>query len=188
MHSGVQFELTARGSKLRDRFHERVVAAVNRAFPAVEYTTWAECERLLAQAQAAARLVETYDLVSEPAARLLCQSAWYLHERARYAEAEPLYKRALGIREDVLGSKHPDVASSLNYLANLHRAQGRYAEAEPLYQRALALREHVLGPEHPDIAQSLNNLAGLYYVQGHYAKAEPLYQRALALLEHVLEP
>jgi hypothetical protein len=62
---------------------ERVAAAVNRAFPAVEYTTWTECERLLAHAQ----LVETYDLASEPAARLLHQSARYLHERVRYTEA-----------------------------------------------------------------------------------------------------
>ncbi len=35
----------------------------------------------------------------------------------RYAEAEPLYQHALGIREQALGPAHPDVATSLNYLA-----------------------------------------------------------------------
>jgi tetratricopeptide (TPR) repeat protein len=33
---------------------------------------------------------------------------------------------------------HPDVAQSVNNLADLYLAQGRYADAEPLYKRALA--------------------------------------------------
>ena len=59
-------------------------------------------------------------------------------EEGRYADAEPLYKRALAIREKALGPDHPDVAQSLNNLADLYSAQGRYADAEPLYKRALA--------------------------------------------------
>jgi len=54
----------------------------------------------------------------------------------RYAEAEPLYKRGLEIREKKLGPDHPDVANSLVNLAALYYNQGRYAEAEPLYKRA----------------------------------------------------
>ena len=46
--------------------------------------------------------------------------------------AEPLYERALAIREEVLGAEHPAVATSLNNLAGLYQKQGRYAEAEPL--------------------------------------------------------
>ena len=59
-------------------------------------------------------------------------------EEGRYADAEPLYKRALAIREKALGPDHPDVAQSLNNLADLYTAQGRYTDAEPLYKRALA--------------------------------------------------
>ncbi len=84
--------------------------------------------------------------------------------------------------------EHPDVATSLNNLAELYRAQGQYANAQPLYQRALAIREKALGPEHPDVAQSLNNLALLYYAQGQYANAEPLFNRALAIWEKALGP
>ena len=58
----------------------------------------------------------------------------------------------LAIREKALGPDHPDVAQSLNNLAELYQAQGRYAEAEPLYKRALAIREKALGPDHPDVA------------------------------------
>src|SRR5262249_13599028 len=82
--------------------------------------------------------------------------------RGGYAQAAPLFKRALAIAEKALGPEHPDVAVILNNLAELYRAQGKYAEAEPLYKRALATLEKALGPEHPDVATNLNNLALLY--------------------------
>ena len=106
----------------------------------------------------------------------------------QYADAQPPLEHALALREKVLGPEHPDVAQSLNNLAELYHAQGRYADAEPHYQRALAIQEKVLGPEHPDVATSLNNLAALYHAQGRYAEAEPLYQRALAIWEKALGP
>ena len=80
------------------------------------------------------------------------------------------------------------MATSLNNLAVLYRAQGRYAEAEPLYKRSLAIDEKALGPEHPDVGTALNNLAGLYQAQGRYAEAEPLVQRSLAIREKALGP
>src|SRR5262249_16063197 len=79
----------------------------------------------------------------------------------RYQEAEPLFKRALAIREKALGPEHPDTAGGLNNLALLFSDQGCYEEAEPLYKRALAIREKVLGPEHPHTPTSLTNLASL---------------------------
>jgi tetratricopeptide (TPR) repeat protein len=108
--------------------------------------------------------------------------------QGRYADAEPLYKRALAIREKTLGPDHPDVAQSLNNLASLYDHQGRYADAEPLSKRSLAIREKALGPDHRGVATSLNNLALLYDHQGHYADAESLYKRALAIREKTLGP
>jgi tetratricopeptide (TPR) repeat protein len=105
-----------------------------------------------------------------------------------YAEAELLCERALAIREKTLGPDHPDVAHSLNNLADLYRKQGKYAEAEPLYNRALAIREKTLGLDHPDVASSLNKLAIVYWYQGKYAEAEPLYKRSLAIREKTLSP
>src|SRR5437588_5894880 len=72
--------------------------------------------------------------------------------QGNYEQAEPLYQRALAIREQVLGSQHPDTAGSLNSLAVLYYDQGHYAQAEPLLKRALAISEQVLGPRHPDTA------------------------------------
>jgi len=164
---------------------ERAVRAVKCAFPKVEFSTWDECERLLPQAQACAELINQWSFEFSDAAQLLNQAGLYLSKRGRYTDIEPLYKRALAIWEKALGPEHPKVATSLNNLVELYRAQGQYAEAEPLSKRALAIREKALEAEHPDVATSLNNLALLYRAQGRYTEAEPLASRALAIRKKV---
>ena len=166
----------------------RDMLAINAAFPHVELNTWPQCERLLPHALLVAQYIETYQIIGEEAGRLLYETASYLQARGRYPEAEPLYLRALHIREQQLGPKHPDVANSLNNLANLYADQGKYEEAEPLYRRALTIREQQFGSEHSDVADSLNNLAILYYQQGKYTQTEPLCQRALHIWEQLLGP
>ena len=49
-----------------------------------------------------------------------------------------MFNRSLAIGEKTLGSDHPDVALSLNNLADLYRAQGRYADALPIVQRTIS--------------------------------------------------
>ena len=44
----------------------------------------------------------------------------------------------------MLGQEHPNVANSLNTLADLYLSQKNYSQAEPLYQRALSIREKML--------------------------------------------
>ncbi len=80
----------------------------------------------------------------------------------------------------------PELATSLDELAQIYYAKGRYAEAEPLVARSLDIRERQLGADHPDVAQSLNNLAELYRLQGRYSEAEPLYARSLNIMERQL--
>src|SRR5262249_7152012 len=109
-----------------------------------------------------------------------------LYRAGRYSDAIQIAQRVLAIREKALGRDHPDVAQSLNNLAELYRYQRRYADAEPLFRRSLDIREKALGRDHPDVARSLNNLALLYQSQRRYADAEPLYQRSLAIREKAL--
>ena len=101
--------------------------------------------------------------------------------QGRYAEAEPLYKRALAVREKALRPEHPDFAASLNNLAGLYYAQGRYEAAEPLNKRALAIFEKALGPEHPHVVQSLENYAALLRETGRSDEAAKLEARAKAI-------
>ena len=168
---------------------ERAVLAVNEILPAgnVEFKDWQRYERLLQSGLACAKWITHYQLETEQAASLLNQIAIYLYTaKADYTKAEPLYERSLRIFEKVLGEDHPNVASSLNNLAELYRTQGQYEQAEPIYQRSLAIKENTLGKDHPSVATSLNNLAELYRTQGKYEQAEPIYQRSLAIKENTL--
>jgi len=112
--------------------------------------------------------------------------AWALERVAglsSYREAEPLYLRALKIRELKQGKNHPQVASCLDSLAWDYQREGRHSEAEPLFKRSLKIRELKLGKDDPDVASSLDRLAELYKTQGRYSEAEPLFKRSLAIRE-----
>jgi tetratricopeptide (TPR) repeat protein len=166
------------------------VRLVNAALPdrTQDPTNWPAFGTLLPHALAVADAAEQLRSSLKAVARVLNQTGLYQKARAAFAEAAPLYQRALVIYETLLGPEHPRTAISLNNLAGLYRAQGRPDKAEPLHQRALAIREKVLGPEHPGTATSLNNLAGLYRAQGRLDEAEPLHQRALAIYKAALGP
>ncbi len=106
-----------------------------------------------------------------------------LHAAGNYTAAEPLYRRAMKIRETLLGNDHPDVAKTLNNLAALLFYQGNHNAAEPLYRRALKIDEVAYGKNHATVACGLSNLAQLLQDQGNYTGAEPLYRRALKIDE-----
>ena len=55
-------------------------------------------------------------------------------------EAEPLYQRALAIREKALGPEHPEVATVLENYAPLLRKIGKDAEVAELEARASTIR------------------------------------------------
>jgi len=65
-----------------------------------------------------------------------------LQYAARYAEAEPLLKRALPISEKTLGPEHPDTAITLGNYAALMRKLNRESEAAELEARAKEIREN----------------------------------------------
>ena len=99
-------------------------------------------------------------------------------DQGKYTKAEPLYLRALSIKEKLLGPEHSGTGTALDNLASLYAMVGLYSK-EPLFLRALSIAEN-LDLEHAQTTFSLNNLALLYYYQGKYSKAEPLYLRALS--------
>ena len=121
-------------------------------------------------------------------ANALNQQVLKLYQQGHYAKAVPIAEKVLAINEKALGPEHPDVAISLNNLAELYSSLGNYPKAEPLYRRALSIWEKALGPEHPSVATGLNNLAMLYYSLGDYAKAKPLYRKSLMIREKAFGP
>jgi len=164
---------------------ERVVRAVNRAFPQAydDVGQWPLCERNLAQAQACAVLVEEYDLAFPEAAALVYRAGNYLLDHAQWTMAESFLQKALGVRTLLLGAEHADVAECLNDLAVLYMQQKDYHKAEPLLRRSLAIYEQHLGPSDHIVAVAINNIAMLLFYLGSYGEAETLYRRSMAIWE-----
>ena len=55
--------------------------------------------------------------------------AFNLNGQGKYAEAGPLFQKALDIHRKVLGEDHPDTATSYNNVAFNLNAQGKYADS-----------------------------------------------------------
>jgi tetratricopeptide (TPR) repeat protein len=167
---------------------EQAVGAVDAAFPGgtFDIRDWPRCERLLPHAQACAGSIATLDLCTVEASRLLNRAGYYLYERARYPEAEQLYRASLDIAKKYFGDDATEVAICLNNLAQLLKDTNRLAEAEPLHRRAVEIWEKAYGPEHPQVATGLNNLALLLQATNRLAEAEPLMRRALEISEKSL--
>ena len=72
-------------------------------------------------------------------------------EEENFADARPLYERALRIQEKTLGAEHQDTTQTLTDLAICHLDQGNNDVGRPLLERALVLQERALGPDHADV-------------------------------------
>src|SRR4051812_21835217 len=92
----------------------------------------------------------------------LNQQVSQLYQQGRYRQALPLATQACDLARGLSGENHPDLAHSLNNLADLHRELGYYTQAEQPYLHALKIKSAALGKEHPDYARSLNDLGRLY--------------------------
>ena len=112
--------------------------------------------------------------------------AYNLNAQGKYAQAQPLYEKALEINRRLLTDDHPCTANSYNNLAYNLNAQGKYAQAQPLFEKALEIRRRLLTDDHPDTADSYNNVAANLNAQGKYAQAQPLYEKALEIRRRLL--
>ena len=97
----------------------------------------ADCAEAEKQSEAALKEAEAFDDVR--LATNLNNLALLYEAQCRYVEAEPLYQRALAIREKALGPEPPDVATSLENYADLLRKTGRVSEATKREARAKAI-------------------------------------------------
>ena len=68
-----------------------------------------------------------------------------------------MYLQAIEIDKIALPENHPGIATHLNNLANLYRAQGKYEAAEPLFLQAIEICIQSLGEEHPNTQTVLKN-------------------------------
>ena len=113
--------------------------------------------------------------------------AYSYRKQGHYQKAKDLYTQSLAIWKKLQGDTHPEVASSLTYVAQMEERLSNYEQAEGLFKQALAIREQAFGKEHQYVAYSLNNLAQLYIKLDNTMAAAELLHRALTIKEKTLK-
>lgn len=152
---------------------ETLVAAGQTAFQAGNFDEAGE------KFAAALRIAETYPELDTRLATTLNNIAAVHYVRGDYVAAEPLFRRALSIREQSLGRDHAEVATSLNNLAAVNRKQGDLSAAAPALERALGIREQAFGPTHPNTLAIIHNLAAVHRDLGQDGQSEVLLRQSL---------
>lgn len=98
------------------------------------------------------------------------------------AKAEAFCRRALAIRERVLGPEHAKTSDNVQELALLTRLLNKFAESEALYKRAIFLREKVYGPNSIQLSQSYRGYSDLLRKMGRTAEADQMRNKATEIL------
>ena len=126
------------------------------------------------------------DGAADQSADTINEQALNFYVQGKYAEAQPLFEKALEIRRRLLTDDHRDTATSYNNLAGNLNAQGKYNQAQPLFEKALEIRRRLLTDDHPDTAASYNKLAANLNAQGKYTQAQPLFKKGLEIRRRLL--
>jgi CHAT domain-containing protein/tetratricopeptide (TPR) repeat protein len=121
-----------------------------------------------------------------------------LYRQGRVAQAVPLAKQALALRQQLYPRRrfpdgHAALALSLNNLGSLLQARGELVAAEALLRDALTMRQALYPRErfpdgHPQLATSLNNLGFVLQARAELVAAEPYYRAALAMKQKLYPP
>ncbi|KAL6709273.1 hypothetical protein ACN47E_001680 [Coniothyrium glycines] len=176
MHSLVQLAtqkwLEGRGEA--ERWRQQFISALCLAFPTGNYENWDTCRSLYPHVILAS-LKRTRDEWSRKEwAELMCNAAWYAHERADIHEAERLAIASMKTRTKLLGAENEDTLRSMAMVGLVYKLAGRWAAAEELEVKVMNMRRIKLGVDHPDTLTSMNNLASTYWNQDRWEAAEEL--------------
>jgi serine/threonine protein kinase len=98
-----------------------------------------------------------------------------------YPKAEPQLRRALELRQRLLGENHPDTLHSINELGNELGQMNRWMEAEPLFRKGLAVARRNLGDDHVTTLELLHNHSWVSANLGRFAEAEQLDRECLRI-------
>lgn len=113
---------------------------------------------------------------------ILNTQAELYRQHGRFADAEPLYRRAIAILEKSGTSAQQDLATLYGNFGVSMRQAGQFAEAEQLLRQALALRSQAFPPGHQQRIPQEINLSTLLIATGHYTEAQKYLDNALQVL------
>jgi len=92
-----------------------------------------------------------------------------------------MLEKALEIRLDKLGNRHPDVAQSYHNIGSALYSQGKYEEAMKMHQKALDIRLEVFGNSHNEVASTYVHMGNVLTNQKQHNNALVWYEQALGI-------
>ena len=173
------------GEEVRRVWAERVVRALNAAYPSPEFDNWGLCQRLQPSALLASEMTRSYELESAEVGRLFNQAGYFAWGRGDHANAKLFHEFCLKIAERVLGGEHLNTLTARNNLAEILRDLGDLGGARKLHEQAVEIQERVQGVEHHLTLVSRNNLASVLYALGDFTGARKLHEQTLEIQERV---
>ena len=122
-------------------------------------------------------------------AKNIFEFANYLHKIKEYTLAEKQYRQCLEIywalEKENPKVYLPDVATTLNNLAVIHKTVNEYPKALKEYEEALEIRKKLADENAkthlPDVATTLNNLANLHLDINEHPKASIEFEESLEI-------
>jgi eukaryotic-like serine/threonine-protein kinase len=101
--------------------------------------------------------------------------------RGEADRAVTMYRAALDIDRQALGSDHPQVGMQVQNLALTLHMQGKLEEAEPLYAESMQILGKVFGERHPQTIDAAANYGRFLHRRGELARAEAVLNRVVDL-------
>jgi len=105
-----------------------------------------------------------------------------------FPEAQKQVERALQLRRQALGERHPETLESMFTLATIHSELGNLAPAEQLFTAVYQARRSRLGDDNPDTLKTAGKLGQVFTQEGKYGQAEALLKETLERQRRVLGP
>ncbi|CAF1358511.1 unnamed protein product [Adineta steineri] len=103
-----------------------------------------------------------------------------------YEKAIWYHEQGLEIKQKILPSNHPDLATSYNNIGSVYSNMGEYSKALSFLEKILEIEEKSLPANHPSLATSYNNIGRVYGNMGEYSKALSFLEKTLAIREKSL--
>jgi tetratricopeptide (TPR) repeat protein len=95
------------------------------------------------------------------------------------------HTKALAIRQEFFGERHPDTAESFNNVGVTYSALDNHQRALEYQERALVILRELFGERHPDTATSFNSVGMTYGALGDHQRALEYQERALVILREL---
>lgn len=105
----------------------------------------------------------------------LHNQGWAMSRHGRDEEALPILERALRMKRQGLGERHPSIIHTVEMLARTQARLGHQHEALQGLREALALSREVLGEPSQLVAGGYNEIGSLLQDMGRYEEAEQAY-------------